>query len=127
RDALVATAELPGVEEKDIACTLADGVLAIKTRRRLRRERKRRTAVWPNAASYGSFYHAVPLAIPLDADRVRAVNRLSSMIVHKGAGNTVESRSKTASSSRHAPVLACFRDHPPLIQVNRERPRFCYG
>src|SRR5262245_17082406 len=49
KDAIEVTAELPGVDEKDLDVTLADGVLTVRGPRAMNRTRTR-TGTWWNAA-----------------------------------------------------------------------------
>lgn len=65
------TAELPGVDHKDIECTLADGVLTIKGEKKAEREEKRKDYHIAERA-YGSFYRAIPLPFAVQEDRVEA-------------------------------------------------------
>ena len=45
------TAELPGLEEKDVQINVADNVLTIRARRKPRRKRRTRTTAWSSAAT----------------------------------------------------------------------------
>jgi HSP20 family protein len=63
--------ELPGVAEKDIECTLSDGVLAIKGEKKTEKEQKEKHA-HVRECSYGSFYRAFELPSDVQADKISA-------------------------------------------------------
>jgi len=63
--ALEVTAELPGVEEKDIDVTLSDGLLTIKAEKKAEKETKEKTYHLVER-SYGAFRRT--LSVPFDAD-----------------------------------------------------------
>jgi HSP20 family protein len=71
--ALVVTAELPGVVEKDVEVTLEDGVLTIRGEKREERregEPDGRYHMWERR--YGSFQRAFTLPRGVDSDKVDA-------------------------------------------------------
>lgn len=59
------TVELPGIEERDIEMTLADGVLTIKGEKKAEKEDKKRGSLHVER-TYGAFERS--LALPADAD-----------------------------------------------------------
>jgi HSP20 family protein len=65
------TAELPGIDEKDIEVTLADNLLTIRGEKKAEREEKDKN-FYLNERSFGSFRRAVPLPSDVDEDRVEA-------------------------------------------------------
>ena len=71
KDTVTVKAELPGVEQKDIAVSLEDGVLTIKGDKQAEKEEqgKRYHRV---ERSYGSFYRAVRLPAAVEAGKVTA-------------------------------------------------------
>lgn len=71
KDTITVKAELPGVEQKDIAVSLHDGVLSIKGEKRAEKEEqdKRYHRV---ERSYGAFYRAIQLQSAVDAGKVAA-------------------------------------------------------
>ena len=58
-NSVVVEAELPGVDEKDISITLANGVLTIKGEKRHEKEEKAES-YYLAERSYGSFERAIP-------------------------------------------------------------------
>lgn len=73
KDAIDITAELPGVEEKDIDVTVADGVLTIKGEKKSERDETDKDKNWHVVErSYGSFTRSIGLPFDPDMDRVEA-------------------------------------------------------
>ena len=68
------TAELPGLEEKDFAVSLEEGVLTIKGEKRSEREEERGGYRHVESAS-GSFERRLALPEGIDADKVEATFR----------------------------------------------------
>ena len=65
------TAELPGMDEKDVSVELADDVLTISGERREEHEEKGRK--WHRIEqSYGSFHRVIPLPSQIDTEHVKA-------------------------------------------------------
>jgi HSP20 family protein len=71
KDAVTVTAELPGVEQKDIGVSLQDGVLTIKGEKNAEKEEKdkRRHRV---ERSYGMFSRSIRLPSAVETDKVTA-------------------------------------------------------
>lgn len=65
------TAELPGVDEKDIKIALEDNVLSISGEKKAEREEKKKDYVMTER-SYGSFKRAFTLPDNVDADKIAA-------------------------------------------------------
>ena len=68
---IVVTAELPGIEEKDIYVTLADGTLTIKGEKKAEKEEKGKN-YHRVERSYGSFSRAVAVPAEVAEDKVKA-------------------------------------------------------
>lgn len=68
---IVVTAELPGLDEKDIQVNLEGDVLAITGEKRSDRSESKEGATWTERR-YGSFERRIPLPCEIDADSVRA-------------------------------------------------------
>ena len=67
------TAELPGVEEKDVDVTLADGVLTIRGEKKAERDEKDKDKNWHVIErSYGSFARSIRLPFDPDMNKVEA-------------------------------------------------------
>ena len=65
------TAELPGLEEKDVDVTLTQGVLTIKGEKREEHEENKRD--WHHSElRYGMFERAIQLPAEIDADKAKA-------------------------------------------------------
>jgi len=65
------TAELPGLEEKDLDVTLARDSLIIQGEKREEREDKKRD-YYRMECSYGSFRRVIPLPVEVNADKAEA-------------------------------------------------------
>jgi HSP20 family protein len=66
------SAELPGIEEKDIEVTLAQGVLTIRGEKKIEREEKDKN-YHRVERSFGTFQRSVPLPAEVDQDKAEAV------------------------------------------------------
>lgn len=71
KDTITIKAELPGVEQKDIAVSLQDGMLSIKGEKRAEREEKDKR-YHRVERSYGAFYRSIQLPSAVDAGKVAA-------------------------------------------------------
>ena len=71
KDSVTVKAELPGVEQKDIAVTLEEGVLTIKGEKEAEKEEKDKR-YHRVERSYGAFYRSVRLPTPVEAGKVTA-------------------------------------------------------
>ena len=73
KDAIEVTAELPGVDEKDLDVTLANEVLTIRGEKRTERDEEDKDKNWHVVErSFGSFTRAIPLPFDPDATKVEA-------------------------------------------------------
>jgi HSP20 family protein len=73
KDAIEVTAELPGVDEKDLDVTLANEVLTIRGEKRTERDEEDKDKNWHVVErSFGSFTRAIPLPFEPDATKVEA-------------------------------------------------------
>lgn len=70
---ITATAELPGMDEKDVEVTLSDNVLTIRGEKKSEREEKDEKKNYHLVErSYGSFRRSIGLDADVDAKNVRA-------------------------------------------------------
>ena len=65
------TAELPGLEEKDVQINVTDNVLTIRGEKKAEKEDKQKDYHLVER-SYGSFYRALELPAGVDADKIKA-------------------------------------------------------
>jgi HSP20 family protein len=65
------SAELPGMDEKDVELTLADNVLTIRGEKKTEREKKDQD-YYLSERSFGSFRRTIPLPAEVDQDKVEA-------------------------------------------------------
>ena len=73
KDAIAVTAELPGVEEKDVDVTLAEGVLTIRGEKKSERDEEDKDKNWHVVErSYGSFSRTISLPFDPDPAKVEA-------------------------------------------------------
>jgi len=81
KDAIDLTAELPGVDEKDVDVTLADGVLTIRGEKKAERDEKDKDKNWHVVErSYGSFSRTIPL--PFDPDSAKVEAKFEKGVLH---------------------------------------------
>jgi HSP20 family protein len=73
KDAIDLTAELPGVDEKDVDVTLADGMLTVRGEKKTERDEQDKDKNWHVLErSYGSFSRIIPLPFDPDPAKVEA-------------------------------------------------------
>ena len=89
---LEVTAEIPGVDEKDVDVTLSDNVLTIKGEKKSEREEKDEGRVL-SERTYGSFQRSFSLPYEVDAARVEATFEKGVLTV--SLPKSPETRSKT--------------------------------
>ena len=70
---LVMTAEVPGIDEKDIDISLENSVLSIKGERKFEKETKEEN-YHRIERSYGSFYRSFTLPSYIDSEKINAVH-----------------------------------------------------
>ena len=70
-DSVEITAELPGIDEKDIDVTLADGVMTIKGDKKAESEEKKKD-YYLSERHYGSFVRSFRLPETVDQEKVKA-------------------------------------------------------
>jgi HSP20 family protein len=81
KDAIDVMAELPGVDEKDLDVTLANGVLTIRGEKKTERDEQDKDKNWHVVErSYGSFSRAIPL--PFDADPAKVEAKFDKGVLH---------------------------------------------
>jgi HSP20 family protein len=71
KEAVIVKAELPGVEQKDIAVSLQDGVLTIKGEKEAEKEEKDKR-YHRVERSYGAFFRSMRLPAAVEAGKVTA-------------------------------------------------------
>ena len=70
-DAVEVSAELPGLDEKDVQVTLDSGVLTIEGEKKAEREEKKR-GVFFSERSYGRYQRSIALPSGIDESKVKA-------------------------------------------------------
>ena len=70
-EAVVLTADLPGVQEKDIEITVHEGVLVLTGKREHVREEEKETSLY-RERTYGSFFRRFRLGRKVDAEQIAA-------------------------------------------------------
>lgn len=83
---VIIEAELPGVDEKDVTCTLQNGVLTLKGEKKSEREEKK-DSYYLHERSFGSFERSVRLPETADEAKVEAnfANGVLKIAVQKRA------------------------------------------
>jgi HSP20 family protein len=75
------TAELPGVDEKDVDVTLEQDVLTIRGEKKTARDEQNKDKNWHVVErSYGSFSRAIPL--PFDPDPAKVEAKFDKGVLH---------------------------------------------
>jgi HSP20 family protein len=80
---LVLTAEIPGIDEKDVEISLENNVLSIKGDRKFEKETKEEN-YHRIERSYGTFYRSFTLPNYVDPEKVHAVHENGVLKVHMG-------------------------------------------
>lgn len=70
-DEILVTAELPGMDPKDIEVNLENNTLMIRGEKRAEKEEKKKRTIYVER-SYGAFNRSIPLPADVDADKVEA-------------------------------------------------------
>ena len=85
------TAELPGLEEKDVEINYADGVLTIRGEKKAEKEEKNKTR-HVIERSYGSFSRTLDLPAGVDPNKIKAsINKgVLKVVVEKPAAKEVK-------------------------------------
>lgn len=93
------SAELPGVDEKDIEVSLSKDSLTIKGEKKEEKEDKGKN-YYRMERSYGSFSRTIPLPVEIDADKVKAQFKKGVLTV------TLPKTAKTIEETKKIPVKA---------------------
>jgi HSP20 family protein len=80
-DAVLVTAEMPGLEEKDFDLTLAEGVLTLKGEKRHEHEEKEKGSYHRIERGYGAFQRTIPLPCEVVAEKATAEYRKGVLTV----------------------------------------------
>lgn len=91
----VVTAELPGMEEKDIHVELADNILALRGEKKIERNEENKEKKFTRIERFsGSFYREVPLPVEVDESKVSAdfKNGVLTIQLPKSAPATKEAK-----------------------------------
>jgi HSP20 family protein len=81
KNAIEVTAELPGVDEKDVDVTLANGVLTVRGEKKTERDEEDKDKNWHVVErSYSSFSRAIPL--PFDPDPAKVEAKFDKGVLH---------------------------------------------
>jgi HSP20 family protein len=81
KDGIEVTAELPGVDEKDIDITLADGMLTIRGEKKTERDEADKEKNWHLVErSYGAFSRSIPL--PYQPDSAKTEAKFENGVLH---------------------------------------------
>lgn len=91
--AIVVTAELPGVDAKDVEITFADGTLSIRGEKKSEREEEK-ADYWLSERSFGSFERIMRIPNGVDADKVKAefANGVLTVTLPKNPGTEAKSQ-----------------------------------
>lgn len=90
-DEITVSADLPGMDEKDIEVTLDNDVLVLRGEKKREHEEKKRNYHLVERA-YGEFYRRIPLPADIDAEKVKA--RFSKGVLTVSIPKKPEARSR---------------------------------
>ncbi len=93
------SAELPGIDEKDIEVSLSKDSLTIKGEKKEEKEDKGKN-YYRMERSYGSFSRTIPLPVEIDADKVKAQFKKGVLTV------TLPKTAKAIKETKKIPVKA---------------------
>ena len=96
-DAVQVTAELPGLDEKDVEVSLDDNVLTVKGEKKQEREEKKKN-FHLSERSYGQFQRLIPLPAGVEADKVKAQFKKGVLTI------TLPKSRQAAAEGRRIPV-----------------------
>ncbi|MBT2188362.1 Hsp20/alpha crystallin family protein [Sphingobium nicotianae] len=88
------TAELPGLEEKDVEINVADGVLTISGEKKTEEER-REEGFLLSERRYGSFKRQIALPADVDPDHIKANFKRGVLTLTLGKDGTAAARKRT--------------------------------
>ena len=96
KKAVQVTAELPGMEEKDVEVTFADGLLTIAGEHKAEKEEKDEDKqYYLRECSYGSFRRVLPVGDDIDEDKVKATFRNGRLTVELPKTKEAKEKEKT--------------------------------
>jgi HSP20 family protein len=75
KDELVVTAELPGLNEKDIHLSINVDMLSVRGERHWNQETKQQDTYYRTERWFGKFERTLPLPMPVQSDKVKASYR----------------------------------------------------
>lgn len=96
-EAVEVTAEMPGMDEKDIEVSLTRDAVVLKGEKKEEKEEKRADTVF-SERSYGSFLRHVPLPVEVVADKAKATFEKGVLVV------SLPKSKKGTPASRKIPV-----------------------
>lgn len=91
------TAELPGMDEKDIDVSLSGDSLVLKGEKKEEKEEKDKNC-WHMERCYGSFYRSIPLPEEIDREKADASFKKGILRI------TIPKTAKAASSGKKIPI-----------------------
>ena len=141
KDAIEVTAELPGVDEKDLDVTLANGMLTVRGEKKSARDEQDKDKNWHVVErSYGSFSRAIPL--PFDPDPTKVEAKFDKGVLHihlpkpaEGGEEAAEDRDQESLKHAKRRLLAaqrprCLAGHVRLLSrqpAGEHRPAHLSG
>jgi HSP20 family protein len=93
--AVVVSAELPGLDEKDIDLSLSHGLLTISGEKKQEKEKKGRNTYLVER-SYGSFQRSIALPTEVETDKVDAVFKKGVLTITLPKRGTAQERKRIA-------------------------------
>lgn len=95
---VLVSAELPGIDEKDVEVSLSQGVLTIKGEKKLEKEQKEKN-FHRVERSYGSFQRSIPLPCDVEEDKADAAFKQGVLTVKLPKTKAAQQSKKIAVKS----------------------------
>src|SRR5215472_3801320 len=130
KDSIEVTAELPGVDEKDLDVTLANGMLTVRGEKKSARDEQDKDKNWHVVErSYGSFSRAIPLPFDPDPAKVEACCTSTCQSRQRWRRSSRRSRSRKPEARQAGAIVtvATVRRLPSRAQPVQRARRSCIG
>lgn len=93
---ITVSAELPGLQQKDIDISISDDVLTLRGEKKIEKEAKEKN-YYRMERSYGSFHRQIPLPAEVESENVEAVFKNGVLTIHLPKKPEAQRKSKSIS------------------------------
>jgi HSP20 family protein len=90
---ITVTAELPGLDEKEIEVNLSDSALTLRGEKKAEKEEKGKT-FYRSERSYGAFERVIPLPVEVQEDKVEAEFAKGVLTIHLPKSPAAQKKTK---------------------------------